>query len=107
LVSKGKNVAGGLMELKNIGKRVVEMSTSSEPVHQELLKLSGSKDPAQQFPYFRFNVQRGMDGIGLEEWKAMVRIEELTSRYMAEADMERTKKACAEILWKPPQVERM
>ena len=48
-----------------------------------------------------------MNGIGLEEWEAMVGIDELTARYMGEGDVETKKKACVEILWKPSQVECM
>lgn len=102
-----KNVPKGMMELKKIAEHVVELSTSSEPIHQRLSDESNSRDHARQFPYYRFNVERGMDSIGLEEWKAMVRIEELTARYMDEGDTERKKKMCAEILWKPCEVERM
>src|SRR5947207_15596085 len=106
-MSMVKNPLKGLMKLKSIAERVVELSTSSEPIHQRLSYKSNSRDPEQKFTYYRFNVERGMDGIGLEEWKTMVRIEELTVRYMGEGDTERKKKACAEILWKPYQVERM
>ena len=76
-------------------------------IHQRLLDNPNSQDPAQQCPYYRFNVERCMDSVGLEEWKAIVRIEELTARYMSEGDTERKKKACAEILLKPSQVEHM
>ena len=105
VVPRGKNIIKGSMALREITRHIVDMSTNSERVHQDLLRLSA--DPAQQFPYFRFNVQRGMDDIHLEEWKSMQRIEELTSRYMAEEDTEREKKKCAAILCTPPKVERM
>jgi len=106
-VVTGKNIIKGSTALRDIVRHIVDMSTNSEPVHQDLLRLSTSVDRTQQFPYFRFNVQRGMDDIRLEEWKSTVRIKELTSRYMADADTEREKNKCAEILCTPPQVERM
>jgi predicted acylesterase/phospholipase RssA len=101
------NVPKASIELAKIAKCAVELSTSSELTHQQLSDKSNSRDLAQQFPYYRFNVERGMDSIELQEWKAMVRIEELTARYIAEGDNERKKRACAEILWKPHEVERM
>jgi hypothetical protein len=90
-----------------MAKEIVELSTRSERVHQEMSVESNSKDPSRRFPYYRFNVDRGMETIGLQEWKAKVRIEELTMGYMDDEDVKRTKNACAEILWKPSEIERM
>jgi predicted acylesterase/phospholipase RssA len=105
--SRSKIIMRGSRALRNIVQHIVDMSTNSEPVHRDLLHLSRSADPTQQFPYFRFNVQTGMDDIPLEEWKAMVRTKGLTSRYMAEANTEREEHNCVKILWEPPQAERM
>jgi len=97
-----KNAPNGFMELKKIAELVVQLST----IHHGLSDDSNSRDVGKRFPYYRFNVERGMECIGLEEWKAMVRIEELTARYMSEGPTERRKKECAEVLQKPPPVER-
>jgi len=107
VVAKIKNVPGGMKvkELANVWKACVEMSTSSEPTHQAMLKFAYSTDPQSRFPYYRFNVESGMDSIGLEEWKAIVRIGEVTRQYMREGvpKMERAK--CVEGLTSPAPLE--
>ena len=101
-----KKTPGGLMELKKIGKACVDMSTSSEPVHQAIFRLANSRDPDLHFPYYRFNVERGMESIGLEEWKAKVRMGELTTQYMREGEAEMKRNTCVQNLWKPVALER-
>ena len=106
ILSKVKNTPSGLIELKKIGKACVDLSTSSEPIHQDVLKQAQSRDPDLRFPYYRFNVEKGMDSIGLEEWKARVRIGELTGQYMRGGEEELKRNMCVQDLWKPAQVER-
>lgn len=101
-----KNTPSGLMELKKIGKACVDMSTSSEPVHEAVFRIANSRDPDQQFPYYRFNVENGMESVGLEEWKAKVRMGELTAQYMRTGEGEMKRNTCVQDLWKPAAVER-
>jgi predicted acylesterase/phospholipase RssA len=101
-----KNAPSGAMGLKNIAEACVAMSTSSEPIHHELYKSANSSDPDQRFPYHRFNVEKGMESIGFEEWKANVRMGELTTQYMREAEGERNRNNCVQDLIKPAAVER-
>jgi len=101
-----KNTAAGVKELKNVGLACVELSTSSEPIHLELAKWAISENPHLRFPYCRFNVEKGMDSIGMEEWQANVRIGELTRQYMREVIPCKDKVECAQRLIKPPPVER-
>jgi len=101
-----KNTPSGLMELKKIGKACVDMSTSSEPVHEAILRIATSRDPDQRFPYYRFNVEKGMESIGLEEWKAKVRMGELTAQYMRTGEGQMKRNTCVQDLWKPAAVER-
>ena len=101
-----KNTPAGLMELKKIGKACVDMSSSSEPVHQAIFRLANSHDPDLWFPYYRFNVEKGMESIGLEEWKAKVRMGELTTQYMREGEGEMKRNTCVQDLWKPAAIER-
>jgi predicted acylesterase/phospholipase RssA len=102
-----KNAPAGLAKLKKIAIACVEMSTSSEPVHDKIVGLANSRDPYIRagLRYHRFNVERGMDGIGLEEWKARVRMGELTARYLAEEEGRLKKEACVQDLLKPSVVE--
>lgn len=107
-VRSAKNAPGGAMELAKIGKACVELSTNSEPIHQSIFKMAvQSHDPDLRFPYHRFNVDRGMETVGLEEWKANVRIGEFTRRYMTEGEGESKRNACVKDLLHPAAVERM
>jgi predicted acylesterase/phospholipase RssA len=101
-----KNTPGGFKELANVGKACVELSTNSEPTHEVMLKLAFATDYQTRFPYYRFNVDRGMDSIGLEEWKANVRIGELTRQYLREETRKLERKACVQSLISPAPVER-
>jgi hypothetical protein len=100
------NTPGSAKEMLHIGKACVELSTSSEPTHQAMLTLATSNDPHHRFPYYRFNVENGMDSIGLEECKANVRIGEITEQYMRKRESKMDKVACAGILINPAPVER-
>jgi hypothetical protein len=106
-VKKIKNVPAGLAELRKIANACVEMSTSSEPVHDRLVGIANSRDPdiRQVIRYHRFNVERGMDSIGLQEWKATVRMGELATRYLAEEEGRLKRNACVQDLLKPSVVE--
>jgi predicted acylesterase/phospholipase RssA len=101
-----KNAPGGAKELIDIGRACVEMSTSSAPVHEAMVRAANSTDAHTRFPYFRFNVESGMDTIGLEEWKTLVRIGELTEQYMQEETRKIEKMNCIKTLISPAAVER-
>jgi predicted acylesterase/phospholipase RssA len=101
-----RNTTRGITELANVGKACVEMSTSSEPTHRAMLKLAYAANSQSRFPYYRFNVESGMDSIGLEEWRANVRMGELTRQYMREETRKIEKRACVECLIRPSPVER-
>jgi predicted acylesterase/phospholipase RssA len=103
---KVMNSPSGLIELKNIGKTVVELSTSAEPVHDKMVALANSRNPDSQLRYHRFNVERGMEKIGLQEWKTKIRMSELTKRYLTEEEGLLKRNACVRDLWKPSGVER-
>ena len=101
-----KNAPSGAKKLIDIGKACVEMSTSSVPVHEAMVSAANAADPHPRFPYFHFNVESGMDTIGLEEWKARVRIGELTHQYMQEETCKIEKMSCIKTLISPAVVER-
>lgn len=104
IVQMVKNTPTGVIALKKIGQAYVDMSTSSEPIHESVFKLANSAEFDLRFPYHRFNVERGIDSIGLEEWNAM-RIAELTGQYMRESEVEMKRNRCVQDLWEPVQVE--
>jgi predicted acylesterase/phospholipase RssA len=106
-VKKVGNVPAGLAELKKIATACVEMSSSSDPVHDKMVRMANSRDPdiRRVLLYYRFNVERGMDSIGLQEWKATVRMGELAARYLAEEEGRLKRDACVQDLLKPSVVE--
>jgi hypothetical protein len=65
----------------HIVKALVNLSTSSESTHLRVWEEANSQDETARFPYFRFNVQRGMDEIGLEEWRKVEAMADLTRSY--------------------------
>lgn len=77
----------GLPSLKDVGTSVAlfntikDIVTDTEQVAEEVQKeidhLCGT-----DHIYFRFNVQRGLEGVKLEEWKEMGRIKTVTDSYL-------------------------
>ena len=97
------NTPGGLSTLAAMGKACAELSTNSEQVHQRLLAKSQSRDPRQRFPYHRLNVDRGLEDIGLGEYKRINEIAMHTDAYLDErTDL---KNACVKDLMKPAAME--
>jgi hypothetical protein len=94
---------GGLATAARFAKQLVKLSTESEKTHRTVNAEAHSKDTSAQFRYYRFNVQRGMDEIGLEEWDNWDLIVTLTRNYLEElADV---LAECAKDLLHPPGFE--
>ena len=98
-------VAAGKAALGKIREACVELASSSEPVHQRLLKDSTSVDPEKRFPYHRFNVERDMHEIELQEWKQMEAIGSHTARYMEEGEGESKRDHCVQDLMNPAAIQ--
>lgn len=95
----------GLIALKKIGEVCVQLTTSFEPVHQRLLKLSLSSDPEKKFPYHRFNVERDMQDVGLEECNKMKEMMSHTAVYMEEGEGIARRNRCVQDLMNPQAME--
>jgi predicted acylesterase/phospholipase RssA len=95
----------GLMALKKIGEVCVQLTTSSEPVHQRLLLLSLSSNPEKKFPYHRFNVERDMQDIGLHECSRVEEMVSHTAVYMEEGEGIAKRNECVEDLMNPRAME--
>jgi hypothetical protein len=97
----------GLTELKKIAAACVEMSINSEPVHDRMVGIANSRDPdtRHSLRYRRFNMEKGMDSIGPQEWKTTVRMGELTTRHLAEDEGKLKRNPCTQDLLKPSMVE--
>jgi hypothetical protein len=90
----GARTVAGVGALKRIAEACVALTTSSEQVHQRVLRKS--MDEGEKFKYFRFQVERGMDEIGLEEWEKMDEMGDHVSRYLHEGEGEKKRDECAD-----------
>lgn len=101
-----ENSLDGLSVVRKIGEMCVKLATTSEPAHQRLLRLSQSSNPDKRFPYHRFNVERDMHEIELQEWNQMETIGSHTARYMEEGEGESKRDRCVQDLMNPQAVQR-
>jgi patatin-like phospholipase/acyl hydrolase len=98
-------IPAGLQNVKKMAQACVDLVTNSEPAHQRLLEESTSTDPTKQFPYYRFNVERDMQDIGLEEWNKVEEMNTHTKVYMEERERVLVKNECVRALMTPPVME--
>jgi predicted acylesterase/phospholipase RssA len=89
----------------HIVNALVNLSTSSESTHLRVWDEANSQDESAQFPYFRFNVLRGMDEIGLEEWRMAEAMADFTRSYLESPDVKQELGKCAEGLLNPSAFE--
>jgi hypothetical protein len=100
-------IPGGVMTLKRFAEEVVKLSTESEDTHRNIWQCANSEDDSQRFPYYRFNVPSGMEEIGLEEWKDMIKMGALTRGYIGTSSVEKEIAKCANSLFKSSSFESM
>lgn len=98
-------IPGGIKVAIHIVNALVKLSTSSESTHLRVLEETKSQDESRQFPYFRFNVLRGMNKIGLEEWKRKDEMTDFTRAYLEYPDIKEELRKCAEGLLDPSAFE--
>ena len=65
--------------IKPLLETLKAMSTDTERVAREVKDEIVYSHPGR---YFRFNVQHGLEGVGLEEWKEMDRVKTVTVDYL-------------------------
>lgn len=98
-------VPGGIEVGLHIMNGVVTLSTNSESTHRRVWGEAHSQDESAQFPYFRFNVDEGMEDIGLEEWKKVIDMTGMTRGYLDEPEVKADLKNCARGLVSPSAFE--
>jgi Patatin-like phospholipase len=98
-------IPDGIKASLHIMNAIVNLSTSSDGTHIRVYQEATSKDESAQFPYFRFNVLRGMDDIGLEEWRKVEVMADVTRSYLQSPLVEDELKKCAGGLVNPTAFE--
>src|SRR5579864_2407633 len=91
-----KNIPPGILALLKMAGALTSIVTNSEAVHEAL-----QRESHQQFPYFRFNVERNVGDIGLEDWKKLEVMATHTKAYMETFELEKRKILCAKCLIDP------
>lgn len=77
--------------LVNIATDTEREAVNFEHVHRVLLRTADKR-------YYRFNVQQGLQSVGLEEYKLKTQIETATEKYLTSSAQEIEIRACAKIL---------
>jgi hypothetical protein len=67
----------------NIVRTLIKMATDTETAAQEFADANRHIDQVQRPAYFRFNVEQGLEKIGLEEWKRFETLVEATDAYLS------------------------
>jgi len=91
-----KNIPAGILALLKMANGLTRIVTNTEAVHDGL-----HREADQRFPYFRFNVERDVGDIGLEDWKKLEALTTHTNAYMGTYDSEKKKISCAKCLIDP------
>ncbi|KAH0542026.1 hypothetical protein FGG08_003575, partial [Glutinoglossum americanum] len=106
------SVGTGILASKDIGRTIKplfeslkDIATDTEKVAREFREEIKHKYGVEQKMYFRFNVQHGLEQVGLEEWKEMDRTKVATQDYVMQewSQIE----ACASQLHKPTASARI
>jgi predicted acylesterase/phospholipase RssA len=98
-------IPAGISTSIRFAEQLVKLSTESEKTNGNVYAEAHSGEPSVQFPYFRFNVQNGMEEIGLEEWDNWVLITGVTRTYLESVDIPTKLEECAKALLHPPGFE--
>ena len=67
---------------KSLFESLAEIATDTEEVAREFEEEMKHRHGAEQQIYFRFNVQHGLEDVGLEEWHELGRTQGVTREYL-------------------------
>lgn len=91
-----KNIPSGVLALLKIANALQSVATDTEATHETL------QDEAEgKFPYFRFNVERDIGDIGLQDWRKQHELATNTVAYLRTQDLKRKKIECTACLVDP------
>jgi patatin-like phospholipase/acyl hydrolase len=82
-LTPASRVPAGVLALKSIADACVQLATNSEFVHERIFR---QMEADKQLYYHRFNVDRDMQDIGLQEWDKMEEMAAHTTAYMEEGE---------------------
>jgi len=82
----------GVITLLSMARALASLVTNSEEVNRRLSKNSA------ELVYFRFNVDRDVGDIGLEDWKMQKHITAHTAAYLGEPETEQKRLSCVKYL---------
>ena len=103
------SIGTGVLISRDIGRtitplfeKLAEMATDTEKIAREFEEEMKHRYGIEQKVYFRFNVQHGLEQVGLEEWREMDRTKVATQHYLA-SDWSRVE-ACSSQIFDPKSV---
>jgi predicted acylesterase/phospholipase RssA len=83
------SIGAGRQDMVDVGKKaidlvktLVDMSTDTEQVEEEVAAEMSSKYGIDQRIYHRFNVDSGLEKVGLAEWEEFDRVTNCTEAYL-------------------------
>jgi predicted acylesterase/phospholipase RssA len=83
-------------DVLHIGETLVAIATETEQTAERFRRERALLDSTGR--YHRFNVARGLEGIGLEEAKKVKEMAAATRRYIGSQEVHRQMQACADIM---------
>jgi hypothetical protein len=83
-----------------VAKACAAIATDCEKTHENVLRLVNTSiqfcNLPSNVPYARFNVDQGMQDVGLEEWKMMSKVVTHTQNYLSKEEVKEKKRQCIE-----------
>lgn len=97
-----KNFEPGLVALIKMATGLAQIATNAEDTHRYLQREAKAN---KNIKYYRFNVERDVGDIGLQDWKRQEDIHAHTAAYLEEEEVEEKKAACVkDLLDSPPRL---
>lgn len=93
-LENAENIPSGVLAILRMANVLQRVATTTEAVHDRLQR--GARE--YKFLYFRFNVERDVGDIGLEDWKSQSSLTSNTIAYMKLYEMKSRRIECAKHL---------
>ena len=94
--STATNIPSGVRALLKMAKALRSIAMDSESTHEHL-----GREADLNFPYFRFNAERGVGDIGFHDWKKFHELATHTTAYLQSHDTSKKKMDCSKCLIGP------